>query len=90
MNPKLAGLIILGVIIVAGIIISLGIWLVQRNAGVRQAEYKKMRKERNAAEDAVKEVEKLVNQYREIDHPLASALRPTLDAYTEKKMEIRR
>jgi len=89
-NPRLVLLIVVVIIAVVALLSYLMYRGVRANAGIRRREYELMRRERNAAYETVRKIESALDEYREIDHPLASKLGPLVREFNEEKWEIRK
>lgn len=90
MNPKaLAVTILVGLIVLAGIV-WLIVWFLFRQAGVRRAEFNRMRRERDLMARALLEIETAADSYRDLESVLATQIRGVVRQVNTKRMEINR
>lgn len=90
MNPRAFLLILLVAAVVVGLLIWLAIWWISRSAGVRRADYRLMRQERDLAWKALRDIEDQADLYRDIDSVLATDVRSILRAHNNDRMELNR
>lgn len=97
MNPKAAGLIVLGIIVVVTILAILFVWWVSHQAGVRRTTYKEMQerlarqeKELDLATNALDDISAESDNYRDFQNPesiLAVKIRERIRQYNTDKRE---
>lgn len=90
MNPRAVLLIVVVAALVLAAIIGLGYWIAARNAGVRRREYAAMQAERDAAWQALADIEDATLTYTDLDSPLAATIRTVLRWHATQKMGIKR
>lgn len=84
MNPRALLLIVLVVVVV----VLLAAWLWSRRSSSRRADLVRARRELNLALVAIQQISLQVDLYRDIDSPLAAAVRPTLTEFNTKRLEL--
>lgn len=84
MNPKAVLLIILGCCLLLGLVM----WLIYRNAGVKQSKLRDLRDRIRQAEQALRAIEESTRLYSDLESPLAAAVRTQLADYHHTKKEI--
>lgn len=87
MNPKAFFLIVLAVIAILAVIIGIGYLIVWKRAGVNGREFKRTRRDRDLAVEALWEIRGAVSMYSDIDSPLAAKLRPILEKHERERIE---
>lgn len=90
MNPRALLLVLLITAVAIALLVWLTAWWIRRSAGVRRADYKLMRQERDLAVKALNEVEEKTDLYRDIDSVLATDVRTILRRYDNFRMELPR
>lgn len=84
-------MVLAGAVVIA-VLLAIGYWIVwkttKNNAGVRRAEFNRMRKRRDEAAEAISRVEDLVAKHVEtmLDTPLNADLRQVLREYNKKRL----
>lgn len=88
MNPRAVALILLAVAVALFLLYVLAVWLVRRQAGVRRAEFNRVRRERDVLAKAMHAIELRADLFRDIDSPLATAVRDIIRQSDVDRMEI--
>lgn len=92
MNPRAAFMIILAVVVVLALLAWLAIWWVGRQAGVRRAEYRRVKAERDLAVNALERIDEIADAYRDLlgsaEGPLATQVRQIVRYNRQKRSEI--
>lgn len=90
MNPKALALIFV-VVVVVGAVVVWGVvrWL-GRQAGVRRADFDRLRAERDLLARAVAEIEQKTDTYRDIDSVLATDVRTIIRTLTADRLDLNR
>lgn len=90
MNPRAAGLIVLVALITLTAIVWLVVWFLARQAGVRRAEFMRMRGERDLMARALLAIEEKTDIYRDLESVLATDIRRIVRKLDNDRMEITR
>jgi cytochrome oxidase assembly protein ShyY1 len=77
-NPKAAFIIIVVAVVVVALVVWLGIWWVGRQAGVRRAEFNRIKRERASLVVALDQIEQAADTYRDLESPLAAQIRTVI------------
>ena len=83
----LAGLIVLAIVVIVGLGF-LTYWALGRRAGVNRRELARVRAERKLLSSALASVEDAIDQYRDIESPLAAAIRTIIRDTREKRENL--
>jgi len=91
-NPRAAFLIILVVVVAMALFAWLIVRWVGRQAGVRRAEYRRMKAERDLAINALERIDEIADAYRDLlgsaEGPLAIQVRQIVRYNRQKRSEI--
>lgn len=90
MNPRAFALLVLSGLVVLALVGWLVVWWVARQAGVRRAEYERMRQERKLYATAVAEIRDKADRYRDIDSVLATDIRSIIRKLDADRLEVDR
>ncbi len=90
MNPKALALILVAVVVVVGVVVWVVVWWVGRQAGIRRADFDRLRTERNLLARAVAEIEEKTDTYRDIDSVLATEIRATIRNLNADRLDLNR
>jgi hypothetical protein len=89
----MSGMYVFGAIVVCGVIL-LGIVMVlaDRTSGksVRRKEYDAMKAQADLAAKAIDAIFEACEEYKEIDHPVTSKLKPLISDYYKEERKLRR
>jgi hypothetical protein len=86
MNPRVALLLVVGVIAIAVLIF----WWLSRSAGVRRRDFHRLERERNLLATAVQEIDVKADTYRDLDSVLAADVRTILRKLNTDRMDLTR
>lgn len=89
MNGGIVFIIIL-VVAVAALLLLAVIGTGVLGNGVRRKEFEKIKAQRDLAYDAIEQISEACEEYKEIDHPLASKLAPLVSEFKKKEWELRK
>lgn len=89
MNGGVVFLIIIGIVAILAIVF-VAIFAGGRSETVRRKEFDLMRRERNAAWQAVDRIAEACEEYKDIDSPLAAKVRPIIVGYQKERLEFRK
>lgn len=87
MNPRAFFFIVLAVIAILAALIGIGYLIVWKRAGVNVREFKRTRRDRDLAIEALWQIKSEVIMYSDIDSPLAAKLRPILEKHDRERIE---
>lgn len=90
MNPRALLLGILVAAVVIALLVWLTAWWIRRSAGIRRADYKLMRQERELACRALWDIEDKAVVYSDIESVLATEIRTIIRLYNQDRMELNR
>ncbi|WP_424186414.1 hypothetical protein ACOBQX_01010 [Actinokineospora sp. G85] len=88
MNPRAVLLIIVIAVVVLALVVWAAVWWVGRQAGVRRAEFARVRAERALLARAVHDISAKADAYRDLDSVLATDIRAIVRDLDTKRMEI--
>jgi hypothetical protein len=88
MNAKAFGLLLVIVIVVVAFLVWLTVWWVARQAGIRRADFERLRHERNLLARAVADIEAKTDTYRDIDSVLATEIRAIVRNLTNDRLDL--
>jgi hypothetical protein len=88
MNPRAFALLAVVVVVVVGVVVWLVLWWLGRQAGVRRAEFERLRSDRNLLARAVTAIDEKADAYRDIDSVLAADVRAIVRALNAERMEL--
>jgi hypothetical protein len=90
MNPRsLALVLVVGVVVVVVVFLIVVRWL-GRQAGVRRAEFERLRAERNLLARAVAAIDEKTDAYRDIDSVLATDIRMIIRNLNAERLDLDR
>jgi hypothetical protein len=90
-NPRAAGLIIAGVVVVVLLLVGLAIWWVGRQAGVRRSEFRRASSELDLVVSALERIDEAADTHRDLfgaDGALASQVRQIVRETRQKRNKI--
>lgn len=90
MNPKALALILLVVVVVVAVVVVVVVRWLGRQAGVRRADFERLRAERNLLARAVAEIEEKTDTYRDIDSVLATDIRTIVRNLNADRLDLNR
>ena len=90
MNPKALALILVVVVVVVAAVVWAVLWWLGRRAGVRRADFDRLRAERNLLARAVAEIEEKTDTYRDIDSVLATDVRTIIRKLNADRLDLNR
>jgi hypothetical protein len=90
MNPRAVALLLVVVIVVVAFLVWLIVWRTGRQAGVRRAEFERVRHERNLLARAVADIEEKTDTYRDIDSVLATDIRVIIRNLNNDRLDLNR
>jgi hypothetical protein len=88
MNPRAVALIAVVVVVVVGVVVWLVVWWLGRQAGVRRADFERLRSDRNLLARAVAAIDEKADAYRDIDSVLAAEVRAIVRTLNTERMEL--
>jgi len=89
-NPRALALILVAVVVVIALVVWAVVWWLGRQAGVRRAEFERLRKERNLLARAVAAVEEKADAYRDLDSVLAADVRSIIRNLNADRLDLDR
>jgi uncharacterized membrane protein YdbT with pleckstrin-like domain len=90
MNPKALALIVVVVVVVVALVVWLVVWWLGRQAGVRRADFDRLRRERDLLARAIAEIDQKTDAYRDIDSVLAADVRVIIRKLTADRLDLPR
>lgn len=88
MNPRAVALIAIVVVAVVAVVVWLVVWWLGRQAGVRRADFDRLRRDRDLLAKAVAGIEEKADVYRDLDSVLATDVRAIVRALNTERMEL--
>lgn len=90
MNPKALALIVIVVVLVVAFVVWLIVWWLGRQAGIRRADFDRLRGERDLLARAIAEIDEKTDTYRDIDSVLATDVRAVIRKLNADRLDLSR
>jgi hypothetical protein len=88
-----SGIVVYGIIIVVAFVV-LGVVIVLADTfggkGARRRQRDLMKRQRDLAYDAIEAIDKICQEYKEIDHPVVSKLAPLISEFKSEEWKLRK
>jgi hypothetical protein len=90
MNPKALAFILVVVVVVIALVVWIVVRWLGRQAGVRRADFERLRAERNLLARAVAAIDEKTDTYRDIDSVLATDIRMIIRNLNADRLDLDR